>query len=179
MQHFLRIILLLSLAALSASSNATTYNFSYKFTYEFDGDGPSDGPTVTGTFEGKNLDGGLVTGLSNISVFVNGVGFSNNRAVDAFRSGSDTDAVVSFNALKNDFAFLNGPVGTSDFLIFAPGGFAWLATSRYQYLDKNPPLIQSQWHLAAVSSVPESEIYAMLLAGFGLMGFVARRRKQA
>lgn len=30
-----------------------------------------------------------------------------------------------------------------------------------------------------VSAVPEPESYAMLLAGLGLMGFVARRRKQA
>jgi hypothetical protein len=29
-----------------------------------------------------------------------------------------------------------------------------------------------------VSAVPEPEIYAMMLAGLGLMGFVARRRKQ-
>jgi hypothetical protein len=28
------------------------------------------------------------------------------------------------------------------------------------------------------TSVPEPETYAMLLAGLGLMGFVARRRKQ-
>jgi hypothetical protein len=31
----------------------------------------------------------------------------------------------------------------------------------------------------SVSSVPEAETYAMLLAGLGLMGFVARRRKSA
>ncbi len=30
-----------------------------------------------------------------------------------------------------------------------------------------------------VSAVPEPETYAMLLAGLGLMGVVARRRKQA
>ena len=31
----------------------------------------------------------------------------------------------------------------------------------------------------AVNAVPEPETYAMLLAGVGLLGFVARRRKQA
>jgi len=30
-----------------------------------------------------------------------------------------------------------------------------------------------------VFSVPEPEIYAMMLAGLGVMGFVARRRKKA
>jgi hypothetical protein len=33
--------------------------------------------------------------------------------------------------------------------------------------------------LASVSAVPEPETYAMLLAGLGLMGFIARRRKTA
>jgi hypothetical protein len=32
--------------------------------------------------------------------------------------------------------------------------------------------------LVTVSPIPEPEIYAMLLAGLGVMGFVARRRKQ-
>ena len=32
---------------------------------------------------------------------------------------------------------------------------------------------------AAVTAVPEPETYAMLLAGLGLMGAIARRRKQA
>jgi hypothetical protein len=31
----------------------------------------------------------------------------------------------------------------------------------------------------AVTAVPEAEIYAMLLAGLGMMGFVARRRRKA
>jgi hypothetical protein len=30
-----------------------------------------------------------------------------------------------------------------------------------------------------IAPVPEPETYAMLLAGLGLMGFVARRRKQS
>jgi len=29
-----------------------------------------------------------------------------------------------------------------------------------------------------VNAIPEPETYAMMLAGLGLMGFVARRRKQ-
>ena len=50
----------------------------------------------------------------------------------------------------------------------------------------NPPFMlhvqgygndSSKW--VAVTPIPEPEIYAMLAAGLGLMGFVARRRKQA
>ncbi|MDI1309682.1 MAG: PEP-CTERM sorting domain-containing protein [Methylotenera sp.] len=36
---------------------------------------------------------------------------------------------------------------------------------------------QSDYTLISVSAVPEPETYAMFLAGLGLMGFVARRRK--
>ena len=35
------------------------------------------------------------------------------------------------------------------------------------------------WAVASVAPVPEPETYAMLLAGLGVMGFIARRRKQA
>jgi hypothetical protein len=33
-------------------------------------------------------------------------------------------------------------------------------------------------NVATVTPIPEPEIYAMLVAGLGLMGFVARRRRQ-
>ena len=34
------------------------------------------------------------------------------------------------------------------------------------------------WATFAATPVPEPETYAMILAGLGLMGFMARRRKQ-
>lgn len=36
----------------------------------------------------------------------------------------------------------------------------------------------SAWYTSTVSQVPEPETYAMLLAGLGLMGFIARRRRE-
>ncbi len=45
------------------------------------------------------------------------------------------------------------------------------------------PLVEDSFSFAGnwtyVTPVPEPEVYAMLAAGLGLMGFVARRRKQA
>lgn len=39
--------------------------------------------------------------------------------------------------------------------------------------------LPGQYSVTSVSAVPEPEIYAMLAAGLGLMGFFARRRRQA
>jgi hypothetical protein len=39
--------------------------------------------------------------------------------------------------------------------------------------------INNHGQVAAVGSIPEPETYAMLLAGLGLLGFIARRRKTA
>lgn len=39
------------------------------------------------------------------------------------------------------------------------------------------PVVVGTWDVT-VTAVPEPETYAMLLAGLGLLGFVARRRKQ-
>ncbi len=36
----------------------------------------------------------------------------------------------------------------------------------------------SGWYVPTVSAIPEPETYAMLLAGLGLLGFVARRRQR-
>ena len=43
---------------------------------------------------------------------------------------------------------------------------------------KTGSLVSEDITLATVTAVPEPETYAMLLAGLGLMGFVARRRSQ-
>ena len=39
--------------------------------------------------------------------------------------------------------------------------------------------INNQGQVAAIGIIPEPETYAMLLAGLGLLGFIARRRKTA
>ena len=53
-------------------------------------------------------------------------------------------------------------VNTLEFVVFNQGGSAGL---------------RAEFIATEVSAVPESETYAMLLAGLGLMGFLARRRK--
>lgn len=40
-----------------------------------------------------------------------------------------------------------------------------------------PTASQHAWYIPNVSPIPEPETYAMMLAGLGILGFVARRRK--
>ena len=67
------------------------------------------------------------------------------------------------------------------------GGPSSLANASFSvYFSDNSwgtaKLAQMNWHESqtlVITSVPEPETYAMLLAGLGLMGAVVRRRKQA
>ena len=68
---------------------------------------------------------------------------------------------------------LSGPngAGITDLasVVNPPTGFAYSVASG----------INNHGQVAAIGMIPEPETYAMLLAGLGLLGFVARRRKTA
>jgi hypothetical protein len=71
----------------------------------------------------------------------------------------------------------------------APGTFAWFAWSKNALVDsallqsgqsqvvQYPYLGSAPSRVEFAAAVPEPETYAMMLAGLGLMGFIARRRK--
>jgi hypothetical protein len=139
------------------------------------------GPVVTGAFTG-DANGNLITNLSNISASLNGVAFEGSLKADYWQGGHwlGSGAVASFDGLRNNFSFGNAasyfyvipwsnPVVSDAAQAFTP------RTGYVNYYNGN--YNASNWHVAAVP-VPEPETYAMLLAGLGLMGFVARRRKQ-
>lgn len=181
----LRIIasLVAGIAASSAAS-ADYLNFSYTFT---------DNTVVSGSFSGT-INGDFVENISNISVnygalfqgSVYAFGYNPNPPGGA---NDQIDPVVSFNGAKNNFIFTTSP-NTSvsafgDMFYYAnntPGYSAVfvqnIATNMnspedpdayFVRIDNNP-----RWVLTAV---PEPESYAMLLAGLGMLGMAARRRK--
>jgi hypothetical protein len=75
---------------------------------------------------------------------------SNSSGDDPFYSGIFTLAVANSNSLLSTSGYLDASLGAN----------AWADSYAYTY----------------VSGVPEPETYAMMLAGLGLVGTMARRR---
>lgn len=178
-KNLLRLAALAFILVTGASAQATTFNFSYTF---------GNGAVVTGSFDGT-ANGNLVTGLSNISVAINGNAFSGNGSLSASAFDRDNyswynSAVVSFNGLESNFGFADGDINSSYSNVFliipytTTTDFAEVLTPTIDIAEEAGPTtsIQANWHLQAV---PEPEAYYMLLSGLALMGAAARRRKQS
>ncbi len=106
-----------------------------------------------------NLGGGGITQWTGAGSYVN----SNADNTKTFMGGTSTFTGLKFalNAGINTITFSYTPDGASN---NGGQGFA-----------------DESWKIAgaSVTAVPEPETYAMLLAGLGVMGAIARRRKQA
>ena len=103
-----------------------------------------------------------VTGLFN-SVFTSASLISNP---DGVLFNSD-DSLLSVGTLAaNTISFLSGPVGAGSYYLNVNG-------------IGNGSLGGLYNGSISVAAVPEPETYAMLLAGMGVMGFIARRRNKA
>lgn len=87
--------------------------------------------------------------------------------------------------LENDNYFLGQPNATPSFFEFRLGNskdvrlFSVSSIDRSWSLGGHDDGVNGLWqNHPFISAVPEPESYAMLLAGLGLLGFAARRRKQ-
>lgn len=179
---FKKIVLAVTLLA-SAAAQAETFDFSYVF--------PTIGTTVSGSFDGTR-SGDLVTGLSNIRATYQNVVFAPDSGLHdfhyngkAFVSGG---SVASFSGNSNNFLFVNSETPDDlyykNFFFYIPyyGGIDPListyAHAQFRNIGADNSAGIGTWALKSVSAVPEPEVYAMLLAGLGLMGTTARRRKE-
>jgi hypothetical protein len=177
MKTIIRSAALVFVLLASAAAQATTFNYSYTF---------ATGEVVTGAFDGT-ANGNLVTGLSNISVLVNGSALPSSGSMGAYffeQSTGDwiSNPVVSFDGLESNFTFASGdPYDPHNAFLLVPYGTVYtdLAQLYYQGFEPSELVSNARWHLEAVTAVPEAETYAMLLGGLGLLGAIARRRKQS
>ena len=180
-----KLLAALVLTALGSVAQATTYNYSYTFT-RWDNDTPV---VVHGSFDGTASGSNLVINLSNITASIDGLDF--NGSGNLFSGHIDSGdwqaggAVASVDGKNNNFVFADRPAsnltGYTNLLWAVP-------VTSFEYPDvkihRTTPLVYRQsysnpgkavWTLTA--AVPEPETYAMLLAGLGVMGALARRRQ--
>jgi len=119
------------------------------------GNGMRDLGTLRGSAAGSGIDYGIATGVNDAGQVV-GSSATSNRA----------------EANGDPHAFITGPdgMGMTDLnsLIDLPQG--WILTSAID--------INNNGQVIAAGIVPEPETYALMLAGLGLVGFIARRKQR-
>jgi len=97
--------------------------------------------------------------------------------------GLSNSTVLSFDGAKDSFTggAIPAPVKPYDYLAVHIGGgemlFHWSSKVTTAFNLTGGALSNYRGYASPVAAVPEPETYAMLLAGLGLMGFIARRRK--
>lgn len=172
------------LLAAFASAHAETFNFSYSF---------ADGQSVTGSLSG-HLVGDLVESVSDIHINFNGTSYT-GALVGASWSAATHDwssaagAIISTNAAKNNFIFADADPqhavdSINNYFYFVNSSDAAIGNQAYALnwnsgdLAFDQPTNNATWTLVA-APVPEPSSIAMLAAGLGLVGAIARRRQQA
>jgi hypothetical protein len=126
------------------------------------------------------VNSGLVS--ANSAVFAAGIsGYADNQTAGSIKFGDTAAGVLNFS---NAGSVASNSYGTGLSFMRIDASATGIAASTYNvyadggndvkiYLDSANAL-----HIAAVAAVPEPETYAMLMAGLGLMGAIARRRNK-
>lgn len=102
--------------------------------------------------------------------------------LDAVAGWTAANAEVRGTAMQNAIWFIEQELtsvsGLASNLVTAATNAGWTNTGRVKIL--NVETLSGGWaqDQLYITPVPEPEIYAMMAAGLGLMGFVVRRRKQ-
>ncbi|MDB5809633.1 MAG: hypothetical protein JWN94_1755 [Betaproteobacteria bacterium] len=154
--------------ALSLTAGQALANISYTFS----GVTFSDGGTLTGNFTTNDAISSLLNYNITTSPGAGGLGFNYTPATSNSTSTSlPSILVLSTTALDNilqvtftSLTATGSPITINTFASFE------------QHLNARRDITAGS---AVVAAVPEPENYAMMLAGLGWLGFIARRRKQS
>lgn len=174
--------LLLSVSAMSAHAIDCSPNFSNN------GQSPSfsdlSGVTVTqcaGFYNGNDLNAGNAGSLALVNSILTGWGLTSvsgwiekqdtNNALINFSTMLYGDTIVAFHwgnfpgAAGNVSALYRFDAGTAGVDVFTVAAAMGLSNAAVYVTDPVP-------------AVPEPQTYALMFAGLGVVGFIARRRKQ-
>jgi hypothetical protein len=165
------------------AAHAGLYRYSYVF---------SDGQTVGGSFS-ATVNGDYLSGFSNISAAIDGEEFFGNGSLVnyGFEPGTGYqvlgEGVATISGTYGSFVFAADPEISNNTNFFRmetdylTGIVSVTATKIgggvYLYAWDSENYDPSRWSVTAVTAVPEPESLALFMAGLGLMGVVARRRK--
>jgi len=171
--HRLAQLLTLALGLSTVSSYGTFFSYDYTF---------GDGLVVSGTLDGTQ-NGNFVENISNVSVFFNGTAMP-DTVFTARYDGADYlgGPVVSFDALQNNFLFMNSDLSAGDFgydYIFAMFNASVyadtaLAFSSLGFASQDWPTARDSWSLR----VPDSGA-TVVFVGLTIMGLARTRRKKS
>jgi hypothetical protein len=166
-----------------SAAHADLFRYSYVF---------SDGQRVEGSFS-ATVNGDFLTGFSNISAAIDGEEFFGNGSLVSYGYEPGTgyqvlgEGVATISGTYGSFAFAADPEISNNTNFFRmetdyQTGIVSVTATKigggvYLYAWDSDSYDPSRWTVTAVTAVPEPESLALFMAGLGLMGVVARRRK--
>lgn len=184
MKNHAKVLLILGLAlGLSpAASLAVPFNFSYTF---------GDGLLVTGSLDGTE-NGQFVDNVTNVAVFFNGQAMSGSIYSAQLDAGFNYLAgpIVSFDALQNNFFFINSDVASGNFAydsffsIVNASVYADTATAQAFPLglfgSQDAPTIGASWSLTQAPVPEPGSTFALLVLAFAaLIGLAQKNARRA
>lgn len=196
MKQFARLVSVV-LLAWSSLSNASTITFGTNNVDRLDlaGTQVEDGFAYTASGAGWELQNTFAQAGSALTTFFNGEGSSSSQLVSIVKVGGGTFTFQSldFSTISfanNDQVLVTGllnnvAVGSLNLNFGQPGAFLTVASGFSASIDElrisvTPSFVTASFIdnvvLGSVTAVPEPEIYAMMLAGLGILAFAARRR---
>ena len=159
--------------SLAGAAHAKTFDFSYTFS--------ETGDTITGSVQGT-LAGGFVDNLHDLTLSYDGHAFSGATVGQTWDASvvdfTSAPVRLAFDGSLNQFLFSDGTLSFGFVNDAVNLGGTNVFASDLSLVVNNADFDSStgNWHLAA-APIPEPASLALMLAGLGLVGVAARRRR--